>query len=52
MLKGKPFIKWVGGKRQIMDKLKEFIPYKFNTYFEPFVGGVLYYLNYRQKMQQ
>ena len=39
MLKGKPFVKWAGGKRQIIDKLKEFIPEEFDTYYEPFVGG-------------
>lgn len=39
MLKGKPFVKWAGGKRQIIDKLKEHVPENFNTYFEPFVGG-------------
>ena len=39
MLKGKPFVKWAGGKRQIIDKLKEYAPIEFNTYYEPFVGG-------------
>ncbi len=39
MLKGKPFVKWAGGKRQILDKLKKYIPEDFNTYYEPFVGG-------------
>lgn len=39
MIKGKPFVKWAGGKRQIMDKLKNYIPFEFNTYYEPFVGG-------------
>ena len=39
MIKGKPFVKWAGGKRQIIDKLKQYVPYEFNTYFEPFVGG-------------
>lgn len=39
MIKGKPFVKWAGGKRQIIDKLKEFAPNEFGTYFEPFVGG-------------
>lgn len=39
MLKGKPFVKWAGGKRQIIDKLKKYIPEEYNTYFEPFVGG-------------
>ena len=39
VLKPKPFVKWAGGKRQIIDKLKEFIPEEYNTYYEPFVGG-------------
>lgn len=39
MIKGKPFVKWAGGKRQIIDKLKKFIPDEFNTYYEPFIGG-------------
>ena len=39
MLKGKPFVKWAGGKRQIIDKLKEYVPDEYNTYYEPFVGG-------------
>jgi len=39
MIKGKPFVKWAGGKRQIIDKLKEYAPDEFDTYYEPFVGG-------------
>ena len=39
MLKGKPFVKWAGGKRQIIDKLLEYAPKEFSRYFEPFVGG-------------
>ena len=39
MIKGKPFVKWAGGKRQIINKLKKYIPEEFNTYYEPFVGG-------------
>lgn len=39
MLKGKPFVKWAGGKRQIIDKLKMYVPSEFNTYYEPFIGG-------------
>ena len=26
MIKGKPFVKWAGGKRQIIDKLKNYEP--------------------------
>lgn len=42
----KPFVKWVGGKRQLLSQFRElnfYPPYNFNpetaTYFEPFVGG-------------
>ncbi|MDI1449022.1 DNA adenine methylase [Polyangium sp. 6x1] len=35
----KPFIKWVGGKRQLIHELEPRIPSRFNTYHEPFVGG-------------
>ena len=39
MLKAKPFVKWAGGKRQIIDKLLKLAPKEYNTYYEPFVGG-------------
>ncbi len=39
MIKGKPFVKWAGGKRQVIDKLMMYVPDEFNTYYEPFVGG-------------
>lgn len=39
MLKAKPFVKWAGGKRQIIDKLLKLVPVEYNTYYEPFIGG-------------
>ena len=39
MLKAKPFVKWAGGKRSIIDKLLKLVPDNYETYFEPFVGG-------------
>lgn len=39
MLKAKPFVKWAGGKRQIIDKLLKLVPENYDTYYEPFVGG-------------
>ncbi len=35
----KPFVKWAGGKRQLVDHLTKHIPLEFNTYYEPFLGG-------------
>ena len=32
MLKGKPFVKWAGGKRSIIDKLIKLSPDEFDTY--------------------
>jgi DNA adenine methylase len=35
----KPFLKWVGGKRQLLGALLDRIPDGFQTYHEPFLGG-------------
>lgn len=34
-----PVVKWAGGKRQILEKIKSNMPSEFNNYFEPFIGG-------------
>ncbi len=34
-----PFIKWAGGKRQLLAQIRERMPESFNNYYEPFVGG-------------
>lgn len=50
-IKAKPFIKWVGGKSQLIDQLEAKLPADFDnwenvTYIEPFVGGgaMLFYM--------
>ena len=35
----KPFIKWVGGKTQILDGVLKRFPNEINNYYEPFLGG-------------
>lgn len=51
MAKAKPFIKWVGGKTQLIEQLDAQLPADFDkwedaTYIEPFVGGgaMLFYM--------
>ena len=51
MAKAKPFIKWVGGKSQLIEQLDAQLPANFDnwenvTYIEPFVGGgaMLFYM--------
>ena len=35
----KPIIKWVGGKHGNLQYIRDRLPEKFNTYYEPFLGG-------------
>ena len=34
-----PFVKWAGGKRQLLNQIRERMPENYNNYYEPFVGG-------------
>lgn len=34
-----PFVKWAGGKTQLLEKIISLMPSNFGSYFEPFVGG-------------
>ncbi|MED4476408.1 DNA adenine methylase [Oceanobacillus caeni] len=38
-IKAKPFLKWAGGKTQMLDILSQNVPTSFNKYIEPFIGG-------------
>lgn len=35
----KPFIKWVGGKTQLLGEIRKYYPERIERYCEPFVGG-------------
>jgi DNA adenine methylase len=39
LVKCAPFLKWAGGKRQLLAELERRLPASWNTYYEPFVGG-------------
>lgn len=34
-----PFVKWAGGKRQLLPEIHRYIPWDFDVYYEPFVGA-------------
>lgn len=34
-----PFLKWAGGKRQLLSEIRKYIPKDINTYYEPFIGA-------------
>ncbi|WP_409441807.1 DNA adenine methylase [Lentilactobacillus hilgardii] len=41
----KPFVKWAGGKRQLLPEIKRYLPSKIKNYYEPFVGGGVVFLD-------
>ena len=44
----KPFLKWVGGKRQLLREITRHAPSSFGRYHEPFVGGGAVFFHLRQ----
>lgn len=45
----KPVLKWVGGKRQLLDSISPLIPSNPKLYVEPFVGGAAVLLHKQPK---
>ncbi|MBI5053832.1 MAG: DNA adenine methylase [Chloroflexi bacterium] len=43
----KPFLKWAGGKTQLLDQFTRLYPREFNAYHEPFVGSGAVYFHLR-----
>jgi DNA adenine methylase len=45
MFRPQPFIKWAGGKSQLVERLSALAPTSFKRYFEPFVGGGAFFFH-------
>lgn len=41
----KPFLKWAGGKTQLLTELNKYVPDNYNKYIEPFIGGGAMFFN-------
>lgn len=54
MTRTTPFIKWVGGKSQLLGSLSKLITHKSVTYYEPFLGGgaVFFHFADQQRFQR
>lgn len=49
IIDAKPFIKWVGWKRQLISQFQELFPLDFNNYHEPFLWGGAVFFNLQKK---
>ena len=48
----KPFVKWVGGKRQLLRDIIPLIPEDYTRYIEPFAGGGAVFFSLSRKIQK
>lgn len=44
-----PFLKWVGGKRQLLPEIRKYLPPSYKSYFEPFLGAGALFFELRPK---
>ena len=44
-LAARPFVKWAGGKGQLLPELARRLPISFRRYHEPFLGGAALFFN-------
>lgn len=48
----KPFIKWVGGKRQLLTEINKRLPKNIDVYVEPFLGGGALFFQLANRISQ
>jgi DNA adenine methylase len=41
----RPFLKWAGGKTQLIEELSKFVPVYYDKYIEPFIGGGAFFFH-------
>lgn len=49
-LKISPFVKWAGGKKQLLERLEDRMPKTYGRYYEPFIGGGALLLDVQPKI--
>lgn len=52
MTAAKPFVKWIGGKRQLISEIDARLPEKLDVYFEPFLGGGALFFHLAHRINQ
>ncbi|HKQ71262.1 MAG TPA: DNA adenine methylase [Polyangiaceae bacterium] len=52
MARARPFLKWAGGKSQLLAPLKACVPATYRRYFEPFLGGGALFFDLLPKKSQ
>ena len=45
--RSRPFLKWAGGKGQLLEQLRPLLPTHYRRYFEPFAGGAALFFSLR-----
>ncbi|MEL6495767.1 MAG: DNA adenine methylase [Cyanobacteria bacterium J06623_7] len=49
LAKAQPFLKWAGGKRQLLPEISKYIPVEYERYYEPFIGAGAVLFNLQPK---
>jgi len=49
VISARPFLKWAGGKRQLLREIVERLPNHYGTFHEPFVGGGALFFHLRPR---